>query len=145
MITHTLYPLTHTHTHTLHEKVTFTQCQHPEALTHTTVQYNARIKKPLMSTPVYASQVSTCLLKTDPRTQSLERGTGHRTTDTDRVPAGFTKPSLRLLCALESLGPGKGLFWKLGELNGVQPSLISTPPVTFLLCHEKGIKRDGLI
>lgn len=142
MITHTHTHALSAHTHTTRQSDVRTECQHPEALTHTTVQYNARIKKPLMSTPVYASQVSTSLLETDPRTQSLERGTGHRTTNTDRVPAGGTKPNLRFLCALESLGPRKGLFWKLGELNGVQPSVISTP---FLLCHEKGIKRDGLI
>lgn len=95
--------ITHTHTHTLREKVALTlnASQHTDALTHTTVQYNARIKKPLMSTPVYT------------RPQNWVKGTQSKNIAvTDRAPEGFREQHLRLFMLREkSLGPTKSLFW----------------------------------
>ena len=91
------------HTHTLREKVTLTlnasQHTHTHARTHTTVQYNARIKKPLMSTPVY-----TQLLKTQLNEHSLKTSLFVA----DRAPEGFRKQRERLFMLREkSVGPTK--------------------------------------
>lgn len=60
---------------------------------HTTVQYDARIKKPLMSTPVYASE-------NEHTVQKKQRwGPAHREANDDRVPEGFRKPNSRFVRA----------------------------------------------
>lgn len=85
---------------------------------HTTVQYNARIKKPLMSTPVYVCQVfklkavEVHVYSKSKRTQSLKRWASHRIGNEDLKVSESRISDLNLFLhfGIKGLGPTKSLF-----------------------------------